>query len=424
MEGKVAFPNSQNIIRQEMSNGVVVLLYTNPYAQTAIVEGGLWAGVQHEAEDRSGLASFVAASLMRGTINRSFEQIYDEMEAVGASAGHSSGYQLCDFSAESLPEDLDLILDILADTLRHPTFPDEEIEKVRKEKLTSIMMNQNNTRSMAQRKFRETLYKDHIYARSVGGTLESVPAFSRDDLVSFHEENFDPNGLVVTLVSNLSADVAMAKIERSFGDWQTSGRDGQLPIAEATRPDGTVEIHHEMAEKTQSDVVLGLPGPRRNASDFNDIRMANNILGVFGMMGRLGQTVRVEQGLAYYANSRLSPSLGPSPWFVSTGVSPDKVDQAVGSIRNEIRRMQDEPVSAEELADSQAYLTGSLPMSIETSDGIADTIFTMEYLKLGLDYLEKYNDMINDVTVERVQAAAQKYLSADDVVISVAGPKV
>ena len=424
MEGKVAFPNSQNIIRQTLSNGIIVLLYTNPYAQTAIVEGGLWAGAQHESREKGGLASFVSASLMRGTSNRSFEQIYDEMEAVGASAGHSSGYQLCDFSAESLPEDLDLMLDILADTLRNPTFPAEEIEKVRKEKLTSILMNQNNTRSMAQRKFREALFEGHPYAYSVGGTKESVPTITQDDLIAFHKENFDPNGLMVTLVSNLSPDVAMAKIERSLGDWQSNGRDGRLPIPDAPRPEGTIEIHHEMSDKTQSDVVLGLPGPRRNAADFDDIRMANNILGVFGMMGRLGQTVRVEQGLAYYASSRLSPSLGPSPWYVSTGVSPDKVEQAVNSIRTEIRRIQDEAVSAEELADSQAYLTGSLPMSIETSDGMADTIFTMEFLQLGLDYLENYNDNINGVTVERVQAAAQKYLSADDVVISVAGPIV
>ena len=140
------------------------------------------------------------------------------------------------------------------------------------------------------------------------------------------------------------------------------------------------------------------------------------------MMGRIGQNVREEQGLAYYASSRLEGGLGPGPWAASAGVAPDKVEQAIDSIRHEIRRIQEEPVAAEELADSQAYRTGSLPMSLETNSGLVDTITDMELYGLGLDYLYTYTPTIQAITPERIQAAARRYLSADDLVIAVAGP--
>jgi len=177
-----------------------------------------------------------------------------------------------------------------------------------------------------------------------------------------------------------------------------------------------------MPEKHQADIVLGLPGPRRSAPDYLDASVMNTILGVFGMMGRIGQNVREEQGLAYYASSQLAGGLGPGSWTASAGVAPDKVEQAIESIRHEIRRIIDEPVPTEELADSLAYRTGSFPMSLETNSGLVDMITGMELYGLGLDYLQRYREEIDAITVERIQDAARKYLSADDLVIAVSGP--
>ena len=129
-----------------------------------------------------------------------------------------------------------------------------------------------------------------------------------------------------------------------------------------------------MPDKAQTDIIMGLPGPRRSAEDYLEASMMNTILGIFGMMGRIGQSVREEQGLAYYAYSRLAGGLGPGAWTAAAGVAPDNVEQAVESIRAEIRRIQDEPVDAEELADSRAYRTGSLPVSLETNGALADDI--------------------------------------------------
>jgi zinc protease len=190
------------------------------------------------------------------------------------------------------------------------------------------------------------------------------------------------------------------------------------------RPLFTQRTHVHMPDKAQADLILGLPGPLRSAPDYLHASLMNTILGVFGMMGRIGQNVREEQGLAYYAYSTLHGDLGPSPWTASAGVAPEDVEQATASILAEIERIQTEPVTAEELADSKAYRTGSLPVSLETNSGLASVIIDMELYNLGLDYLQRFPNLINAITIEDVQTAAQKYLSTDQIAIAVAGPDI
>ena len=139
-------------------------------------------------------------------------------------------------------------------------------------------------------------------------------------------------------------------------------------------------------------------------------------------MGRLGEKVRDEQGLAYYSYSQLSGGPGPGPWRVVAGVNPADVERAVESMRAEIHRICEESVGTEELRDTQAYLTGSMPLHLETNGGVAGAILTMERYGLGLDYLERYADMIDQVTPERVRLAAQRWLDPDAYALAVAGP--
>ena len=417
------YPNAETINRQVLDNGIILLTYQNPHAQTVVVEGGLWAGAVNETRQNAGIANMAASMLMRGTQSRSFEEIYDALESVGASLGYGSGYEITELSAESLPEDFDQLLDLLADTLRNPTFPEDQVEQVRAELMTRLAMRRNDTRSMAGLNFRATLYPDHPYGRSVTGYEDTVPNITREDLQQFHAKTFAPNGMILTVVSALSAEDIRAKVENALGDWRNEDYTRSAGVSSADRPAETKRVHHEMSDKSQSDIMLGLPGPLRSADDYMAAKVANTILGVFGMMGRLGKNVREKQGLAYYARSVLQGSIGPTPWYVSTGVAPDKVEQAISSIQDEIRRIQEEPVGADELADTKAYLTGSLPLSMETTGGQADIIYNMELFDLDRDYLMTYTDVINGISAEQVQAAAQKYFSADEIVISVAGPK-
>jgi zinc protease len=177
-----------------------------------------------------------------------------------------------------------------------------------------------------------------------------------------------------------------------------------------------------MPDKSQSDVVIGWPAMRRLDPDFDSARLANTVLGVFGMMGRLGTVVRERNGMAYYAYSRLSVDRHPGTWSAMAGVNPTNVTRAIEAILTEVRRLRDEPAPADELEDSKRYLVGSLPLQLETNDGIAGLLVDLEWQQLGLDYVQRYADIINGLSVETVQAAARKYLDPESYVLAVAGP--
>lgn len=417
------YPGPETIGRHILDSGITVLTYENNAAASFVLEGLVRAGALAESREQAGLASYTAEMLMRGASLRSFDQIYEALEAVGASLNIDGRRHVTDFSARGLAEDLDLILELLADSLRNPTFAADQIEPVRGEFMTNLQIRANDTRHMAALTFREMLYQDHPYGQSVDGYQDSIAAINREDLMAFHEAYYGPRGMILTVVGAIPPAEIVAKVEEAFGDW--SPEQQELPVVPpASRPESVKRAHHNMPQKSQSDIVIGLPGPLRSAPDYLEASMANTILGVFGMSGRLGQNVREKQGLAYYAFSRLQGGLGPSPWYASTGVSPNKVDQAIRSILQEIERIRTEPIAEDELTDCQAFRTGSLPVSLETNGGMASVFTDMELYDLGLDYLQQLTDKLMAMTPESVQAAAQKYLDAEQVAIAVAGPEL
>ena len=416
-----SFPGPETVHRFELDNGITVLIYENAASQSIIIDGIIRAGALVESRETAGLANYTADMLLRGTKKRSFDVIFEEVEAVGASVDFGAGRHVSDFFGSCLAEDLDLILGIIADSLRQPVFPENQVEKVRGEIITGLHIRANDTGQMAGLHFRELLYKDHPYGKSSEGYLDSIQRLNRDALAEYHEQFFGPKGMIITLVGAIEPKSGLALVQKAFGDWDT----GQLIVPSvpgARRPSSRLQTHHEMPDKTQTDIMLGVPGPLRAADDYLEASMANTILGVFGMYGRLGQNVRESQGLAYYSFSRLAGGLGPSPWYVSTGVSPDNVDLALDSIFHEIERIIEEPVTEEELADSQAFRTGALPVSLETNQGVANILTDIELFDLGLDYLHRLPEKIFAMTPETVQAAARHYLSSEEIAIAIAGP--
>jgi zinc protease len=418
----MSYPGSHNIFRQELPNGITVLVYENFASQSFVIEGLVRAGALAETAAQAGLANITAALLLRGTTGRTHEEIYEALESVGLVLDFSGGRHLTDFAGQGLVEDLDLLLELLAQSLRQPTFVEQQVAQVRNQILTDLHIRANDTRRMASLIFNQMLYQDHPYGTSVQGYFETVPHLTPAGLADFHARYYGPVGMIITLVGAVKAEVAQEKITAVLGDWQNEQQRPLPPVPAAPRPDRFTQMYTPLPEKSQADIIMGLPGPPRSAPDYLDASLMNTILGVFGMMGRIGQSVREEQGLAYYAYSRLQGGLGPAPWFAAAGVAPDQVEQAISSIRQEIEHIQNEPVSSDELADSQAYRIGSMPMSLETNSGLANVICDMELYGLGLDFLQQYPDLIRSITVEKVQAAAQKYISSEQLVVSVAGP--
>jgi zinc protease len=409
-------------VRHEFDNGIVVLVRENHISPAVVISGYFWVGALDTPPEQAGLAALTAAMLMRGTQKRTFSQIYEDIESVGAAAGLGSGKHTTGFGAKSLSEDMPLILDILAESIQRATFPPQELERLRGQVLTALEERANDTGSQATLAFREMAYPNgHPYAYSTQGYSETIQALTRDDLVRFYQQGYGAQGMTLCIVGAVHAADALAQVEATFADWR--GRTLPRPSLPATgHPKGILRRWVDMPHKSQVDLVMGLPGPARAAPDYLDAVLANAILGVFGMMGRLGKHLRDEQGLAYYVYSRLLGGLGPEPWFVAAGVAPDNAERIIEGIRAELGRMCDTLVQADELADVQAYLTGSLPLSLETNEGVAGAILNMEQHQLGFDYLARYPGLVREITVERIQAAARKWFDPHNLVIGIAGP--
>lgn|SRR5574341_169012 len=415
-------PGTGDILRVELDNGLIVLARENFTSPSVVVEGVLRGGSVQETRDQAGLASFHSSLLTRGTRKHTFAELYEIIESLGASLDVDSGGHTYSFGTKSLAEDLPTMLSLLSEVFREPTFPAEYVEKVRGQIITGLQMRAHNTRSMASLTFRELAYPpDHPYAISQDGYLETIAAITRDDILAFHR-HLGPNGAVIVIVGAVKAEQAAEMVKEIFGDWRNPD---QPPIPQAPgvpRVENIRRKHVAIPGKSQSDIVLGFPGPPRSAPDFQAARLGNSILGQFGMYGRLGDTVREDQGLAYYSYSQLSGGFGPGPWQVIAGVAPENVERAVESIRHEIQRMVEEPVTDEELSDNKSFFKGQLLLSLETNEGVAGSILNIEKHQLGLDYLRQYPTMIDAITAHEIQAAAQNYLNPEAYALAVAGP--
>jgi zinc protease len=420
-----SYPSPETITRAELPNGITLLVSENHDSPAVVLSGYLWAGSLSETPKQAGLANLTAAMLMRGTETRSFGEINEALESVGAQLAFHGGVHTSGFGGKGLAEDLDLILAVLADCLRRPIFPPGEMDKLRGQILTDLQRRAHDTRRMADLAFNALLYPDHPYGRSVQGYEDTVSGLGAGDTGGFYRKCYSPRGMVVVLVGAVQAAAALDKVQAVLGDWRVpevspdcTGIAAPGPLAETRSQAVTVE------GKTQADVMLGWLGMTRSDPDYMKANLANNILGVFGMMGRLGDNLRDRQGLAYYVYSRLEAGLGAGPWAAVAGVNPANIQRTVEGIRGEVRRLREQPVSADDLSNSQLSLTGSLPLRLETNEGVAGLLLDIERYGLGLDYLQRYAGMVNAVTVQDVQEMAQKYLDPDRYVLAVAGPSL
>jgi zinc protease len=421
-ERTLALPGPNDIYREMLPNGIVVLARSNFNSPSVVISGYFNAGALFDPDDKLGLADFVTSALMRGTKNRTFDQIYSELESVGASLGFSSGVNRSGFSGRALAEDLPLLLNLLCEALTMPTFPKAEMEKLRAQLLTGLAIRAQDTSDMASMVFDQILFKGHPYSRPEDGHPETVRRINRSDLVKFHRQHYGPRGLVIAIVGAVKPEEAVRQVKHALGGWQVKGQK-EPPGLPALKPlKKTIQKHHRIAGKLQSDVIVGTNGPMRRDPEFMSASLGNNILGQFGMMGRIGDVVREKSGLAYYAYSSLSAGLGPGSWEVNAGVNPQNMNKTIDLIMDELKRFVQEGVTDDELADSKANFIGRLPLSLESNGGVASALLNIERHDLGLDYYLRYADLVRGVNREEVLKTARKYIDPDRLAIAIAGP--
>jgi zinc protease len=417
-----SIPGADDITRVELKNGIVVLARENPNSQAVTLRGYLPAGSLFDPDEKLGLADFVASALMRGTAKREFQAIYDSLESVGASFGFSGGTHTAGFGGRSLAEDLPLLLDLLNEGLQHPTFPKTQVGKLRAQLLTGLAMRAQDTRDMASLIFDELVYRDHPYARAEEGHPQTVGAITVDDLIDFHKKIYGPRGMVVAVVGGIEAEKAVAEVRATLEDWQNPQQPAEIQLPEWKPLEARVTKRHPIPGKSQSDLIIGTAGPARSEPHYMAANLGNNILGHFGLMGRVGDVVREQAGLAYYAYSSLGGGTGPGPWAVAAGVNPANEEKAADLIFKELAKFTDELVSEEELSDSQSNFIGSMPLSLETNGGVAEALLNVERHKLGLDYYRRFPDEIKAITREQIRGVAARYLTNDKMAVSIAGP--
>ncbi len=417
-----SIPGPDDVTRVVLPNGIVVLARANFNSPSISLQGSLSAGSLYDSDEKLGLADFTAGALMRGTAQRGFQQIYDALESAGASLGFSGNTHTAGFGGKSLAEDLDLLLDILADSLLHPAFPNDQIERLRAQILTDLALRADDTGDMASLAFDELVYRQHPYARPEDGHPETVKAIARKDLADFHKRHYGPRGMIVVVVGGIEPQRAVEKIQAALGDWQNPKQPPEPALPDWTPLPERINKRVDMPGKFQSDLIIGTAGPRRSDPDYMPAAVGNNILGQFGLMGRIGDSVRERAGLAYYAGSSLGAGIGPAAWSVSAGVNPKNEAKAAELIFEELRRFTTELVTEEELSDSQANYIGRLPLSLESNSGVAGALLYVERHNLGLDYYRRYPDLIRAVTREQILESAVKHLNPDRLALAAAGP--
>lgn len=408
--------------RHVLSNGIVALVLRNPSTPSVSVRGELRVGAVYEAADLCGLAGFTAASLIRGTQKRTFQEVVTEMEERGCSVQISGGMHVTGFAGKSLVEDFSLVLDILADALIQPTFPEREVEKLRGMFLMSLRESEEETHTQVSRAVRSLLYPaDHPYSRLSSGTVETVSRITLNDMHAFHTL-YHPASAIISVVGDIDPDAVIPELENVFGGWSPSGAPLAYTLPSVPPIQGIQRRDIAMEGKVQSDILWGVHGLKRSDPEYYALRVGNMILGRLGLGGRLGDNVRENQGLAYHAYSTFQAGDEAGPWYAGAGVNPAHVERALEAIVHEIDKFRCEGPTAEELSDAQAYITGSMVLGLETNDGIANTLIDIEYYTLGFDFIDRYPDIINAVSHEDIVAVAQKYLSTEAYVVAVAGP--
>lgn len=417
-----SLPGPETVHRTVLANGITVLVRENFSSPSVVVSGYLHVGALDEEPAQAGLAGITATALMRGTQQRSFNEIHESIESIGARLVVSGATHSTPFQGKALAEDLPVLLELLGEVLQVPVFPDEEVARLKAEMMTGLAIREQDTGARAHMAFYEQAYPDHPFSIDDDGYVYTIEPLQRADLVAFHRKFYGPHGMVIVISGAAATAQAVAVVEDALGGWQAAERSIRPSLPALTLPVQSIRKDIALAGKIQSDLVMGLPGPSRYDPLFLPAAVGNSILGRFGLFGRIGDSVREAEGLAYYAYSTVEGGAGPGAWKVIAGVNPGNLDKAIGLIQAEISTYLADGVTDEELLDVKSNFIGRLPLQLESNEGVAGALTHMERYQLGLDYYQRYPQLIQNVSKEEILQISRQYLDAGNLVVVTAGP--
>ena len=409
-------------VRALLPNGAVAIAQQNVAAPAVAIHLVFSAGSFHDPRTLPGLAYLTSLVIDRGTGRHSADALAEELDDRGVSLRVSVSRHAFGISCICLAEDFVDLLALVGDIVRDPVFPEVEIEKRRSEANTALRQDADSTATRSVEALMTLLYGGaHPYASPARGSLASLQAIGREDIVDFHSRLIVPSALRVVVAGDVDPDMAIAEVRRLFSDWEGPATTPDIvppPESLAGRRVTTIP----MPGKAQTDISYGFTSIRRLDPRYYSYWLLNNVLGEFGLGGRLADNIRERQGMAYYAFSSLDGTVGEGPLVVRAGVDPNNVRRTIDAIDGEVRALAENGPTVEELEESREALIGSIPRMLETNEAIADFLQTAEFFGLGLDYDRRLPDLLGQVTLDEVRQAARELLREGDAAIAIAGP--
>ena len=418
-------PIAERVRHRALPNGARFYVVENHFNPTLAISGSLRAGRLYAPPDRRLIASITAGELVKGTERRTKMQLAEDLESRAVSLGVSSDASDpvgVDISGAALSRETDVLLEALAEVLRSPTFPEDELEKEKKRLIGSIRQQQDQTSIRAYDRALARIYPpSHPLHRLTGEErIARAEALTRSDLSRFYERHYGAGSLVLVVVGDVDAEKILDRLEAAFKDW-AAGEPSAVSVPTVPPVSPGSEIVH-MADKASADVVIACPADlRRMDEDFLACSLANAALGQSSLTSRLGVRVRDTEGLTYGIHSSFSATHVAGPFAVSLTVKPDSRDAAVDSALDEVRKFLRDGMTDKELAEEKSSRVGRFKVDLVSNGGIANALDSAGYYGFGVGYLDEFPNKVAAVTREQADAAFRRRVRPDDFTIVSAG---
>jgi zinc protease len=404
---KVKLPRAEEA---RLPNGLQVVLLRSSKVPTFNMQMVVLSGGLSDPADYRGLASFTASLLREGTKTRASKDIAEQVDALGATLGANSGFSSMTSTVNTagLVENLDQTMELFADVIRNPTFPQAELDRYKSRTLAQLQFQRSIPQFLAQEQFSRAIYGTSHPASVVAPPAESLKKLSSKDLADFHAKYYRPNNAILAIVGDVTMKDIMPKLEKAFGDWQK----GDVPattIPPAPAPGEARIFLIDRPGSVQTVLQLGTLGIERTSPDYFAVLLADRVLGG-GPSGRLFLNLREDKGYTYGAYSGFGGSKFRGTWISSSEVRTDVTEGAMKEFMYELNRLRDEKVPAEELENAKRAIVGSFALSLDQPQALLQNIITQKLYNLPADYWDTYPQKVSAITADDVQRVAQKYI--------------
>jgi zinc protease len=408
--------------RSVLPNGAVLLSRRTRAAPSVTINIAIRAGSICDPADATGAMYLLSRVIDRGTTTRSADDIAEALDSRGISLGVTVARHLFSLICTCLADDFADVMTLLAELVQAPTLPEAELATRKGEVITSLRQDEDNPGVRATESLMELLYPaPHPYGRRTKGTIPIVEGLTRERLVALHTARFAPCETSVVVVGDVDPAEVEDVVARTFGGWAVANPPAP-PASPVTAWAARRRVVIPMMNKAQADIAYGFISVARPDPSYYACWLMNHAFGQYSMSGRLGDSIRERQGMAYYVYSTLDANVMAGPLSIRAGVSAANIDRAVTSIDEEVDKLATKGLTQKELDDSRRFLIYAMPRALETNAGIANYLQTTEFFGLGLDFDTRVPDLLNAVTLDEANAVARKILSVDRATVVIAGP--